>query len=94
MWATIRADGAECLVVVGRVDDHDQPREYTDALPATTLTLVQLHASRDQLAERIGRRGHGEGPRIPGHYLRGCDPADRPGSPKPASPTWSSTPTG
>jgi chloramphenicol 3-O-phosphotransferase len=73
MWATIRADGAECLVAVGRIDDRDQLRAYTDALPAATLTLVQLHANRDRLAERIARRGRGEGPRIPGDHLCGRD---------------------
>ena len=76
MWATMRADGAECLVVVGRVNDRDQLRAYTDALPAATLTLVQLRASRDELAERIVRRGRGEGPRIPGDYLFGRDTAE------------------
>ena len=76
MWATMRADGAECLVVVGQVNDRDEFRAYTGALPAATLTLVQLHASRDQLAERIVRRGRGEGPRIPGDYLFGRDTAE------------------
>ena len=76
MWATMRADGAECLVVVGQVNDRDQFRAYTDALPVATLTLVQLHASRDRLAERIVRRGRGEGPRIPGDHLFGRDAAE------------------
>ena len=76
MWATMRADGAECLVVVGSVDRPDQLRVYTDALPAATLTLVQLNASRAKLAERIVRRGSGEGPRIPGDHLYGRDAAE------------------
>ena len=75
MWATIRADGADGLIVVGAVDDRDQLREYTNALPASTLTLVLLQASRDQLAERIIRRWHGEGPRIPGDQLLRGDSA-------------------
>lgn len=60
MWSTIRADGAEFLVVVGAVDKHDQIRGYADALPAAKLTLVRLQAGRDQLAERIARTGIGE----------------------------------
>ena len=71
LWSRMRSDGAECLVVVGAVDDHDQLHVYSDALPAAKLTLVRLHAGHDQLAERIIRRGDGEGPRIPGDRL--CD---------------------
>jgi cytidylate kinase len=73
MWATMRADDADCLIVVGTVDDREQFRVYTDALPTATLTLIQLHAGCDQLAERIVRRGHGEGPQIPGDQLCGRD---------------------
>jgi len=76
MWSTIRADGTEFLVVVGAVDTHDQIRAYTDALPAAKFTLVRLQAGRDQLAERIARRGDGEGPRLPGDRLYGRDAAE------------------
>jgi adenylylsulfate kinase-like enzyme len=76
MWSTLRTDGTDCLVIVGAVDEPDQIRTYTDALPAATFTLIRLQAGRDQLAERIARRGAGEGPRLPGDRLYGRDAAD------------------
>jgi adenylylsulfate kinase-like enzyme len=75
MWQTFQADGAERLIVVGGVNDHEHVRAYTKALPKTTLTLVRLHAGQEQLAERIMRRGDGEGWRIPGDPLKGQDTA-------------------
>lgn len=76
MWPAIRADGTDCLVIVGAVDDHHQIRAYTDALPAAKFTLIRLRAGRDRLAERIARRGAGEGPRLPGDRLHGRDAAE------------------
>jgi hypothetical protein len=76
LWSRMRADGAELLVMVGTVDDHEQVRTYADTLPEATVTLVRLHAGHKQLTERIRRRGEGEGPAIPGDRLVGRDPAE------------------
>jgi hypothetical protein len=43
------------------------------ALPGAALTVVRLHASRNQLAERISCRVNGEGPQLPGDRLLGRD---------------------
>lgn len=56
-----------CQCVSGRLPNDDRPywtvaaAEYrsTAALPAATITLCQLHASRRTLAERVARRGRG-----------------------------------
>ncbi len=71
MWPTFQAAGARCLVISGGVEDRDDVARYAGALPGTALTLVRLHAGRSQLAERIQRRGRGEGPSIPGNELKG-----------------------
>lgn len=73
VWRTYRATGARRLIVVGSVDRPDEVRRYTAALPAATLTLCRLHAGRDQLSERITRRGQGlvAAWGLPGDELRG-----------------------
>jgi hypothetical protein len=71
IWQTYRASGAQRLIVVGPVDRPDAVRTYTAALPSATITLCRLHASRDQLTERIMLRGQGQGPLISGDELKG-----------------------
>jgi hypothetical protein len=71
IWRTYRDSGSECLVVVGPVEDREAVLIYTTALPAARITLCRLHAGRDQLTDRIIRRGQGFGPDVPGDELRG-----------------------
>ncbi|MFC6022015.1 hypothetical protein ACFP2T_38360 [Plantactinospora solaniradicis] len=59
IWHNFRASGAHRLIVVGPVDRPESVRTYTSVLPAATLTLCRLHASRAQLAERIMLRAEG-----------------------------------
>jgi hypothetical protein len=56
-----------CHAYAGRAD----AVPYTTALPAASITLCRLHASRDQLTERIVLRGQGFGPDVPGDELKG-----------------------
>jgi adenylylsulfate kinase-like enzyme len=70
-WQKFHAQGARCLIVVGSIDDRDAIRMYSGALPAGSLTLVRLHAGRDQLRDRIMVRGQGGGWRAPGDLLDG-----------------------
>ena len=74
MWPAFRDAGARCLIVTGRVNEAATIRAYTDALPAATFTVCRLLASRETLADRILRRGHGDGPAIPGDELKGQPP--------------------
>lgn len=71
VWQNFHAYGARRLVVVGPVEHPEEVRLYAEALPAATLTLYRLHASPDQLRERIRLRGLGGGPGIAGDKLRG-----------------------
>jgi hypothetical protein len=71
VWANFHAYGARRLVVVGPVEQPSQIRLYADALPAADIVLYRLHASPDQLRERIRQRGLGGGPPIAGDELRG-----------------------
>jgi len=59
VWRSFRASGAQCLVAVGPLEGPDDFAPYIAALPAATITLCQLHASRRTLAERVARRGRG-----------------------------------
>ena len=59
VWRSFRDNGAECLIVVGPLDRPEDAALYTDALPAATITLCQLHAGREVLADRVARRGRG-----------------------------------
>ena len=58
---SFRAAGAQCLTLVGPVEDQAAVTAYTGALPSATIRLVRLHAGRDQLARRILLRGQGQG---------------------------------
>jgi hypothetical protein len=61
LWRTFRAAGTRCLTMVGPVENHAAVAAYTDALPSAAITLVRLHAGRDQLTRRIMLRGQGRG---------------------------------
>ena len=61
LWRTYRGAGAQCLTIVGPAEDEAAVWPYTDALPSATITLVRLHAGRDQLTRRILLRGQGRG---------------------------------
>lgn len=61
IWQNYRASGARRLVVVGPIDRPEAVRAYTAELPAASITLCRLHASRDQLTERIMLRSKGIG---------------------------------
>ncbi|MCH8147275.1 MAG: AAA family ATPase, partial [Planctomycetes bacterium] len=64
MWQIFRSSGAQCLIVVGRINHSVDIRIYKDVLPEATLTLCRLHAGPKQLRHRITLRGQGFGPRI------------------------------
>jgi hypothetical protein len=59
VWRSYRASGAACLIAVGPRDRPEDVATYTAALPAATITLCRLRASRRTLAERVARRGRG-----------------------------------
>jgi hypothetical protein len=71
VWANFHEYGARRLVVVGRVEQPSQVRPYAEALSPARMTLCRLHASSDQLRERIRQRGLGGGPPLAGDDLRG-----------------------
>jgi hypothetical protein len=71
LWANFHSYGARRLVVVGPVEQPSEVRLYAEALSPANLTLYRLHASPDQLRERIRQRGLGGGPPIAGDDLRG-----------------------
>ena len=71
VWANFRADGAQSLLVVGRLESADVRQEYVAQLPGTTITVCRLDAGPDRLAERIAERGLGHGPPIAGDQLVG-----------------------
>lgn len=71
LWQTYREAGAQCLIVVGRVEDEAAVKPYADALPAATITLCRLHAGRDQLTRQIMFRGQGGSWPQPGDPLKG-----------------------
>ncbi|MFG1955123.1 hypothetical protein [Micromonospora sp. NPDC048830] len=58
-WRTFRASGAACLITVGPLDRPEDLAAYTAALPAATITLCRLQASRRVLGDRVARRGRG-----------------------------------
>jgi hypothetical protein len=62
VWHAFRASGAGCLIAAGPLDRPEDVTAYTAALPAATITLCQLHASRQALADRVARRGRGRTP--------------------------------
>jgi hypothetical protein len=71
IWPNFRAAGAEQIVVVGPVGEAAEVALYKAALPAATITVCRLHASRATLAERVRLRGQGLGPPIAGDDLVG-----------------------
>jgi adenylylsulfate kinase-like enzyme len=75
LWQTYRAAGAQCLTVVGPVEDEVAVSAYTGVLPSATVTLCRLHAGRNQLASRIMLRGQGGSWHQPGDPLIGQSPA-------------------
>jgi hypothetical protein len=92
VWRAFRASGSGCLIAVGPVDRSEDVVTYRAALPAATITLCRLHASRHVLADRIARRGRGltptwglAGDELIGQRGRGCtrSPIMRHGSPTP-----------
>ena len=62
LWRVFRASGAGCLIAVGPLDRPVDLAAYTAALPAATITLCRLHASREVLADRVASRGQGFAP--------------------------------
>ena len=59
VWHAFRASRAGCLIAAGPLDRPEDVAAYTAALPAATITLCRLHASRQALADRVARRGRG-----------------------------------
>lgn len=74
VWAGYRAAGARCLIVSGDADSDDTVRGYAELLPGSSVTVCRLHAGPATLADRVARRGRGEGPAMPGDELRGLGP--------------------
>jgi hypothetical protein len=70
-WEYFAESGATQLVLSGAVETRDQVQLYRDALPATTMTLYRLRASRPELARRVQARARGEGVRLAGDWLLG-----------------------
>ena len=68
---TFGAAGAECLVVVGSVDNQAAAELYRRALEGATVVLCRLHASAAVLAERVMLRGQGRNWLEPGDPLKG-----------------------
>ena len=62
VWRSFRASGAECLIAVGPLERPEDFAHYAEALPAGTITLCRLRASRRVLAERAALRGRGVSP--------------------------------
>lgn len=71
VWRNYRAVGARCLVVVGTAETPEVVRIYRNTLPAADLISCRLHAGRAELARRIGLRGQGGGPVLPGDQIAG-----------------------
>jgi hypothetical protein len=62
VWHAFRAAGAQCLIAVGPLGRPADLPAYRAAVPAATITLCQLHASRQTVASRVQRRGQGLSP--------------------------------
>lgn len=72
VWRNDRAAGAQSLVMVGPVENRSVLDRYAAAVPESALTVVRLHAGRDELARRIELRGRGRGSWVqPGDPLLG-----------------------
>jgi hypothetical protein len=53
--------GAQCLIVVGPIENDAVARSYAAALPKASVTSCRLHADADELTRRIMLRGQGGG---------------------------------
>ena len=71
LWGTFGAAGAECLVVVGAVDNQDTAELYRRTIKGATVVFCRLHASSAVLAERVMLRGQGRNWPEPGDSLKG-----------------------
>lgn len=78
IWKNYHARGATHLVAVGPIESAEAVRAYAEALPSARITVCRLHAGPPQLADRIGRRGRGEGTArgLAGDVLRGLPDAE------------------
>ncbi|RMI46247.1 P-loop NTPase family protein [Streptomyces triticirhizae] len=63
--------GTRHLVAVGSPRTEDDLAEYRRALAGNPLTVGRLTAGPETLADRVRRRGAGEGPQLPGDLLIG-----------------------
>lgn len=71
MWQTYRDAGAQCLIVVGPVENDAAAQVYAAALPRAAMTLCRLHAGADELTRRIMLRGQDGSWPQPGDPLAG-----------------------
>ncbi|HEX4789439.1 MAG TPA: AAA family ATPase, partial [Actinospica sp.] len=78
LWRNFHARGARRLVVNGPLTRPEELRTYADALPAARITVCRLHASPEELAERIAQRAAGAGSArgLAGDVLFGLSGAD------------------
>ncbi|UED83370.1 hypothetical protein [Streptomyces profundus] len=76
LWRNCAAQGARHLVVNGLVSDARSVTAYREALPTTPLTVCRLEAGPARLADRVARRGAGEGPVLAGDPLNGRSAAE------------------
>ncbi|MDF5758333.1 hypothetical protein [Spongiactinospora sp. TRM90649] len=75
VWAEYAAMGARRLILSGDAPGHGIVRLYIDAVPGAEPVVCRLRAAPDRLAERLLRRGRGEGPPLPGDDLLGLPAA-------------------
>ncbi len=71
LWRTFRAAGAECLTMVGPVENLTTIHGYASELGEATLTVCRLHAGDDELTRRVMTRGSGGSWPQPGDPLGG-----------------------
>jgi len=76
MWSTFHTAGAERLTVVGPVGSRDDVAQYQRALPHSELIVCRLHASANDLTNRVLSRATGSGWSQPGDPLRGRSAAE------------------
>jgi len=70
IWRNYQVAGATHLVATGPVDNHGDFRLFAEELDGAGLTLVRLHAGRDELIRRVMTRGAGGSWPEPGDPLR------------------------
>lgn len=61
MWQNYRAAGARCVLAAGVIESRDGLALYADAVPNAVPVLCRLYAGRQELADRIVRRGRERG---------------------------------